>query len=70
MTRHLKIKFLEVMIVSEQKSYTFAYSNTVDNFDNEFLKFQESLDSFRIAEEEDIVITSAEGGQLKKAVVV
>ena len=32
----LKIKFLEVMILSEQKSYTFAYSNTVDNFDNEF----------------------------------
>ena len=56
----LKIKFLEVMILSEQKSYTFAYSNTVDNFNNEFLKFKESLDSFKIAEKEDIVKTSTE----------
>ena len=56
----LKIKFLEVMILSEQKSYTFAYSNTVDNFDNEFLKFKESLDSFKIAEKGDIVKTSTE----------
>ena len=56
----LKIKFLEVMILSEQKSYTFAYSNTVDNFNNEFLKFKESLDSFKIAEKGDIVKTSTE----------
>ena len=56
----LKIKFLEVMILSEQKSYTFAYSNTVDNFNNEFLKFKESLDSFKIAPKEDIVKTSTE----------
>jgi peptidyl-prolyl cis-trans isomerase B (cyclophilin B) len=56
----LKIKFLEVMILSEQKSYTFAYSNTVDNFDNEFLKFKESLDSFKIAPKVDIVKTSTE----------
>jgi len=48
------------MILSEQKSYTFAYSNTVDNFNNEFLKFKESLDSFKIAEKEDIVKTSTE----------
>jgi peptidyl-prolyl cis-trans isomerase B (cyclophilin B) len=56
----LKIKFLEVMILSQQKSYTFAYSNTVDNFDNEFLKFKESLDSFKISPKEDIVKTSTE----------
>ena len=31
----IKIKFLEVMILSEQKSYTFAYSNLLENFDNE-----------------------------------
>ena len=36
----LQIKFLEVMILSEQKSYTFAYSNIVDNFNNEFFKFK------------------------------
>jgi peptidyl-prolyl cis-trans isomerase B (cyclophilin B) len=58
--RELKIKFLEVLILSEQKSYTFAYSNTVDNFNNEFSKFKESLDSFKIAPKGDIVKTSAE----------
>ena len=56
----LKIKFLEVMIVSEQKSYTFAYSNTVDNFDNHTSKFQESLDSFRILSQKSPIM--AEGG--------
>ena len=44
----LKIKFLEVMIFSEQKSYTFAYSNTVENFNDEIQKFNESLNSFEI----------------------
>jgi peptidyl-prolyl cis-trans isomerase B (cyclophilin B) len=56
----LKIKFLEVMILSEQKSYTFAYSNTVDNFDNEFLKFKESLDSFKISPQEDSIVKTSE----------
>ena len=42
----LQIKFLEAMILSEQKSYTFAYSNTVDNFNNDLPKFQESLGFF------------------------
>jgi peptidyl-prolyl cis-trans isomerase B (cyclophilin B) len=56
----LKIKFLEVMILSEQKSYTFAYSNTLNNFNNELPKFKESLDSFETASKEDIVKTSTE----------
>jgi peptidyl-prolyl cis-trans isomerase B (cyclophilin B) len=56
----LQIKFLEVMILSEQKSYTFAYSNTIDNFDNDTLKFQESLDSFRILSQESPIMTSSE----------
>jgi len=56
----LKVKFLEVMILSEQKSYTFAYSNTVNNFDNDALKFQESLDSFRILSQESPIMTSSE----------
>ena len=55
----LKIKFFEVMILSEQKSYTFAYSNTVDNFNNEFLKFKESLDSFKIAPQENSIINTS-----------
>jgi len=56
----LKIKFLEVMIVSEQKSYTFAYSNSVDNFDKHTSQFQESLDSFKILSQESSIM--AEGG--------
>jgi len=44
----LKIKFVETMILINEKLYTFAYSNTVDNFDSELSKFNESLDSFEI----------------------
>ena len=56
----LQIKFLEAMILSEQKSYTFAYSNTVDNFNNDLPKFQESLDSFRILSQESPIMTPSE----------
>jgi len=64
----IKIKFLEVMILSQQKSYTFAYSNTVDNFDNEISRFNESLNSFEILSEDNIIMktssedSSEEGG--------
>jgi peptidyl-prolyl cis-trans isomerase B (cyclophilin B) len=54
----LKIKFLEVLILSEQKSYTFAYSNTIENYDNEVSKFQESLNSFKILSQEDTITQS------------
>ena len=56
----LQIKFLEVMILSEQQSYTFAYSNTIDNFNNDLPKFQESLDSFRILSQESPIMTFSE----------
>ena len=55
----LKIKFLEVMILSEQKSYTFAYSNTIENYDNEVSKFQESLNSFKILSQEKTIMKSS-----------
>ena len=61
----LKIKFLEVMILSQQKSYTFAYSNTVDNFNNDMPKFQGSLDSFRILSQQSTIMAEEvpeEGG--------
>ena len=61
----LKIKFLEVMILSEQKSYTFAYSNSVDNFDKHTSQFQESLDSFKILSQESSIMAEGdpdEGG--------
>ena len=56
----IKIKFLEVMILSEQKLYTFAYSNLENNFDNEITRFNESVDSFRILSQESSVMS--EGG--------
>jgi peptidyl-prolyl cis-trans isomerase B (cyclophilin B) len=55
----LKIKFLEVMILSKQKSYTFAYSNTIENYDNEVSKFQESLNSFKILSQEKTIMKSS-----------
>ena len=44
----VKIKFAEAMILINEKSYTFAYSNLVDNFDNDLSKFNETLNSFEI----------------------
>ena len=55
----LKIKFLEVLIFSEPKSYTFAYSNSIDNFNNELPKFNESLNSFKILSQDDSTIKSS-----------
>jgi len=46
-----KIKFVEIMILSEQMLYTFAYSNLLENFENELPKFNESLNSFEIPSE-------------------
>ena len=52
----LKVKFLEVMILSEEKSYIFAYSNLLDNFDNEITKFNKSLDSFKILSQDSTIM--------------
>jgi len=56
----LKIKFIEAMILSNEKSYTFAYSNTVENFDNHFSKFNESLNSFEILSQQPSELKSTE----------
>ena len=56
----LKIKFIEAMIFSNDKSYTFAYSNTVENFNNELSKFNESLNSFEIPSQNSNIIKSTE----------
>jgi peptidyl-prolyl cis-trans isomerase B (cyclophilin B) len=48
-----------MMILSEQKLYTFAYSNTVDNYDNEVSKYHESLNSFKILSQEDAKMKSS-----------
>ena len=56
----LKIKFIEAMIFTNDKLYTFAYSNTVDNFNGELSKFNESLNSFEIPSQNSIIIKSTE----------
>ena len=57
--KQFKIQFLEVMILSEQKLYTFAYSNSVDNFNNEVSKYHQSLNSFKILSHEDAKMKSS-----------
>jgi len=56
----LKIKFIEAMILSNDKSYTFSYSNTVENFNDEIQKFNESLNSFEILSQNSNIIKSTE----------
>ena len=56
----LKIKFVEAMVLTNEKSYTFAYSNTVENFDNDFSKFNESLNSFEILSQQSAESKSTE----------
>ena len=56
----LKIKFIEAMILSNDKLYTFAYSNTVENFNDEVSKFNESLNSFEIPSANSNTINSTE----------
>ena len=56
----LEIKFLDVMILVESKSYTLTYSNIIDNFNNDLPKFQKSLDSFRILSQESSIMASSE----------
>ena len=64
----LKIKFIDVMILSNDQVYTFAYSNTVDNFNNDISKFDESLNSFEIPSQDSNTLklteekSSEEGG--------
>jgi len=43
-----KVKFSEVLIYDTEKFYTFAYSNGADDFDSQFPRFTETLDSFEI----------------------
>jgi peptidyl-prolyl cis-trans isomerase B (cyclophilin B) len=45
------VKFREVIISTSNKFYIFAYSNGVDNFDDQVSKFEESVNSFKITSE-------------------
>ncbi len=57
------VKFKETTIASNDKFYTFAYSNGVDDFDNQLPRFEESVDSFKIlSEPEQTNSSKVEGG--------
>jgi len=45
------VKFRETTISGLEKFYTFAYSNGVDDFDNELSRYDDSVDSFKILSE-------------------
>jgi len=46
--KNFNIKFKEVLIYDNEKFYTFAYSNSIDKFDSQLLRFDETIDSFEI----------------------
>ena len=56
----VKIKFVEAMVLINEKSYTFAYSNLVENFENDLPKFNESLNSFEPLSQQSTNSKSAE----------
>jgi len=45
------VQFREVIIVTAEKFYTFAYSNGVDNFNDQISRFEDSVNSFKIISE-------------------
>jgi len=45
------VKFKETTIASSDKFYTFAYSNGVDDFENQLPRFDDSIDSFKVLTE-------------------
>jgi len=55
----VKIKFSEIMILSDKKSYTFAYSNYLNNFNDHVPKFQDTLNSFKILSVDEMMINSS-----------
>ena len=58
------VKFRETTISGPEKFYTFAYSNGVDDFENQELRFDDSIDSFKILSEptQPVDTTIDEGG--------
>ncbi len=45
------VQFREVIISTSEKFYTFAYSNGVDNFNDQISRFEDSVNSFKIISE-------------------
>ena len=47
-----QVEFNEIVISTPEKFYIFAYSNGIENFDDDLSKFQESVNSFSILSEQ------------------
>jgi peptidyl-prolyl cis-trans isomerase B (cyclophilin B) len=45
---NFNVKFKEVLIYDNEKYYILAYSNGIDEFDSQLLRFDETIDSFEI----------------------
>ena len=57
------VKFKETSISGIDKFYTFAYSNGVDDFENQLPRFEDSIDTFKIlSKPEKTESTKDEGG--------
>ena len=65
-TESIDVQFKETTISGNDKFYTFAYSNGVDDFDNQISKFDNSINSFKILSEpeetQDFGVADDEGG--------
>jgi len=61
-SENLDVKFKEILIYDIEKSYTFAYSNDVDDFDSQLSRFEETIDSFEILSKDTSINESIEEG--------
>ncbi|MGI0055826.1 MAG: peptidylprolyl isomerase [Nitrosarchaeum sp.] len=61
------VQFREIIISTPEKFYTFAYSNGVDNFNDQISRFEDSVNSFKIIsetiKETNSTITSSKTGE-------
>ena len=56
------VKFKETTISGIDKFYTFAYSNGVDDFENQLPRFEDSIDTFKILSEPEKTETLKDEG--------
>jgi peptidyl-prolyl cis-trans isomerase B (cyclophilin B) len=58
------VKFKEITIIGDDKFYTFAYSNGLDDFDNQLPRYEDSIDSFTTMSETTNVELSEQSEQM------
>ena len=63
MMKNFDVKFQELLIYDNEKYYTLAYSNGIDDFDSQLPRFEETIDSFKIlSKENELTNNPIEGG--------